>query len=273
MKKSILAAAGATALAAALGGPVLADPPFDPKDPKFAAYISGDKRSGYTFAEPETRGMQDDDFTNPGFLWVEKGQKLWSKADGSANKACQDCHGKAEDNMKGVGASYPRYDVRAQKVVNLEQRINMCRVDHMGAPEWKYESDPLLSMTTFVRHQSKGMPVTVQVDGPAAPYFEAGRRFYYERRGLNDLACKHCHEDLWGMHMRTELLSQGQANGFPTYRLKWQKLGSLHRRLAGCNEEIRAEPYPLGSPEYTNLELFLAWRAQGLTVETPAVRK
>ncbi|MGE5547374.1 MAG: sulfur oxidation c-type cytochrome SoxA [Solirubrobacterales bacterium] len=272
MTKAILAAA-AFALAAAVAGPVLADPPFDPKDPKYAPYMAGDKRSGYTFAEPETRAMQDDDFTNPGFLWVEKGEKLWSKAEGPHNKACSSCHGKAEDNMKGVGATYPKYDLHAAKVVDLEQRINMCREKHMGVPAWKWESEPLLAMTTFVKHQSRGMPISVQVDGPAAPYFEAGRRFYYERRGMNDLACKHCHEDLAGNHLRTELLSQGQANGFPTYRLKWQKLGSLQRRLAGCNEEIRAEPFPLGSDEYTNLEFFLAWRAQGLKVETPSVRK
>jgi L-cysteine S-thiosulfotransferase len=113
----------------------------------------------------------------------------------------------------------------------------------------------------------------VSIDGPAKPFFEKGKAFYYERRGLNDLACSHCHMDGEGHHLRSELLSQGQANGFPTYRLKWQKLGSLHRRLQGCNEEIRAEPFPLGSDEYTNLELYLAWRANGLPVETPSVRK
>lgn len=262
----------AVVLAATLAGPALADPPFDKNDPKYAKYISGDKRSGYTYAEPETRAMQDDDFNNPGFLWVEKGEKLWNKVDGSAGKACSSCHGKAETSMKGIGASYPRYDPSVRKVVNLEQRINGCR-EQIGATAWKWESEPLLAMTTYIQHQSRGMPINVTVDGAAAPYFEAGRRFYYERRGLNDLACKHCHEDNSGGHMRTELLSQGQTNGFPTYRLKWQKLGSLHRRLAGCNEEIRAEPFPMGSDEYTNLELFLAWRAQGLQVEAPSVRK
>lgn len=248
-------------------------PPFDPKDPAMQQYVVGDKRSGYTFAEPETRAMQDDDFQNPGFLWVERGQALWSKAEGEAGKSCESCHGKAEAGMKGVGATYPKFDAKAGKVVNLEQRINLCRTQNMKADAWKYESDPLLSMTTFVRYQSRGMPVNVSVDGPAAPFFEKGKAFYYERRGVNDMACKHCHEDNPGNHIRTELLSQGMANGFPTYRLKWQKLGSLQRRLAGCNEEIRADPYPLGSDEYTNLELFLAWRANGLPVETPSVRK
>jgi len=254
-------------------GPALADPPFDPKDPAMVRYQAGIKRSGYTFAEPETRAMQDDDFMNPAMLWVEKGEKLWSTAEGGTAKSCASCHGKAEDSMKGVGAHYPKFDKGAGKVINLEQRINICRVQAMAAPEWKYESEPLLAMTTYVKMQSRGVPVAVAIDGPAAPWFDAGQRFYFERRGLNDVACSHCHVDNWGRHIRTELLSQGMSNGFPSYRLKWQKLGSLHRRLAGCNEEIRAEPYPLGSFEYVALELYLAWRAQGLLVETPSVRK
>ena len=272
--RRILLAALALAVAGpALWSPAWADPPFDPKDPAMAKYMAGEKRSGYTFAEPETRAMQDDDFMNPAMLWVGKGETLWTTVEGSAGKSCSSCHGKAEDSMKTAGAHYPKYNAGEHKVINLEQRINLCRTQAMGAPEWKYESEPLLAMTTYVKMQSRGVPVQVAIDGPAAPWFDAGQRFFYERRGLNDVACSHCHVDHWGHHIRTELLSQGMSNGFPTYRLKWQKLGSLHRRLAGCNEEIRAEPYPLGSFEYVALELYLAWRSQGLQVETPSVRK
>ncbi len=276
MHHRAIAAAVAAAMLGGLAAPAAADhktPPFDPRDPAYAPFVSGEKRSGYTYAEPETRAMQEDDFQNPAFLWMEQAQSAWTVAEGEAGKSCAACHGKAEESMKGVGAGYPRFDAKAGKVVNVEQRINMCRTEQMKAPAWKYESAELLGMTTFVKYQSRGTPIKVSIDGPAAPFFEKGKAFYYERRGLNDLACKHCHEDNPGNHIRTELLSQGMSNGFPTYRLKWQKLGSLHKRLAGCNEEIRAQPYPLGSDEYTNLELYLAWRAEGLRVETPSVRK
>ena len=67
-------------------------------------------------------------------------------------------------------------------------------------------------------------------------------------------------------------LSQGQSNGFPVFRLKWQKPGSIHRRFKGCNKQVRAKPFKIGSDVYNNLELYLAWRGNGLTVETPAVR-
>ncbi|MGI9498509.1 MAG: sulfur oxidation c-type cytochrome SoxA, partial [Geminicoccaceae bacterium] len=49
--------------------------------------------------------------------------------------------------------------------------------------------------------------------------------------------------------------------------------GSLHRRFKGCNDQVRAEPFKRGSDEYVNLELYLAWRGQGLPIETPAVRQ
>jgi len=142
----------------------------------------------------------------------------------------------------------------------------------MKAKPFKFESKELLGMTAFVRHQSLGMPINVKVDGEYAPFFEKGKEFYYQRRGQLDMACKHCHEDFPGTKIRANTLSQGQANGFPTYRLKWQGVGSLHRRFRGCNSQVRSTPFDQGSDEYLALELYVMWRGRGLPVETPAVR-
>jgi sulfur-oxidizing protein SoxA len=229
-------------------------------------------RSGYYWATVETRAMQDDEFQNPGMIWVEQGSEIWNTVEGEAGKSCASCHGDAEDSMKGVGASYPKYRDELGKLQSLEQRINECRVKNMKAKEWKWESGPLLSMTSFVRHQSRGVPVAVAIDGPAAPFFEKGKELYNTRMGQLDMACKHCHEDNPGGILRANTLTQGQSNGFPTYRLKWQKVGSIHRRFRGCNKNIRAKPFGYGSDEYVNLELYVAWRGRGLPIETPAVR-
>lgn len=231
-----------------------------------------DRRSGYTYAIKETQSIQDDDFENPAMIWVEDGEQLWEEVDGNAGKACASCHNEAHESMKGVAAMYPKYDPKIKKLKNLEQQINTCRTERMKAAPWKYESAQLLAMTTFVRHQSRGMPVNVSIDDEAAPFFAKGKEFYYERRGALDMACKHCHEDNPGKMARANLLSQGQINGFPTYRLKWQKIGSVHRRFRGCNKNIRAQPLKYGADEYVNLELYVAWRGRGLPVETPAVR-
>jgi sulfur-oxidizing protein SoxA len=65
---------------------------------------------------------------------------------------------------------------------------------------------------------------------------------------------------------------QGHPNGYPLYRLEWQSLGSLQRRLRNCLIGMRAEPYAYGAGEYVDLELYLMWRARGMKLETPAVR-
>jgi len=46
----------------------------------------------------------------------------------------------------------------------------------------------------------------------------------------------------------------------------------LQRRLRNCLIGMRAEAYEYGSLEYIELESYLAARAKGLPVETPAVR-
>ncbi|MDD9877078.1 MAG: sulfur oxidation c-type cytochrome SoxA [Magnetovibrio sp.] len=229
-------------------------------------------RSGYSYMTPETKGMQDDDFQNPGMIWVDDGEKLWNTVDGKAGKACATCHKDAATSMKGVATVYPKYDPKIKKVKNIEWQVNNCRTERMQAKPWKYESGQLLAMTVYIRHQSRGMPMNVSVDGDAIPFFQAGEKFYNQRRGLLDMACKHCHADNAGKNARANLLSQGQTNGFPVYRLKWQKAGSTHRRFRGCNKQVRATPYKAGSDEYMNLELYVAWRGRGLPVETPAVR-
>ena len=236
------------------------------------AIAPSELRSGKDFVSPETRAQQEDLTVNPGMLWVEQGEKLWREAAGAEGKSCATCHGEPS-TFAGVAARYPAYDAKAQRLLNLEARIQQCRVERQKAAPLAYESQPLLSLTALVAHQSRGLPMRGTIDGPARPFFEAGRKLYYEQQGQLDLSCAQCHEQSWGKRLRAETISQGHPNGFPAYRLEWQTLGSLHRRLRACFQGVRAEPFASGSPELVNLELYLAWRAQGLAVETPAVRR
>ncbi len=235
-------------------------------------YTVGQKKSGYVYATPQTRAIQDDDFQNPGFLWVDKGKALWNAVEGSAGKSCASCHNAAETSMKGVAAGYPKYDAKVGHIVDIEQRIGIER-ERMGAAPWVWESEQLLAMTAYLKLQSRGMPVNVSSDGPAHVAWVQGKTFYETRRGQLDMACAQCHIQNNDRKLRTETLSQGQTNGFPTYRLSWQTLGSVQRRFRECNEQIRAEPLPYGSPQYVALELYLAATGKGLPVESPSVRK
>ncbi|MGO1117085.1 sulfur oxidation c-type cytochrome SoxA [Rhodovibrionaceae bacterium A322] len=229
--------------------------------------------SGYEFRVPETKALQDDDFDNPAYLWVERGEEAWSTVDGEAGKACESCHNDAEETMAGVRAAMPKWDEATQKPITLQQQINRCRTDQMKAESWKWDSDDMLGMAAFIGTHSRGMPLSPTVDGKMEPWFKKGEEIYYTRYGQLDMACSNCHEDNYGNNIRADMLSQGQINGFPTYRLKWQKPGSIHRRFKGCMKSIRADGFKVGSDELIALELYVSWRGQGLPVETPAVRQ
>lgn len=229
-------------------------------------------RSGYEFARPETRAIQDDDFANPGLFWIERGGDLWEAPDGTRGQSCAGCHGDAA-SLATAAPTHPKIDAAAGHLVNLEQRINLCRTRHMGAEPFALESDPLLSLSAYVTRAAAGRPLQVQIDGPARPWFERGRNLYVERVGQMNLACTQCHDQRVGLFLRAERISQGQINGFPTYLLRWGTLSSVHRRFQFCNEQARAEPLALGSDDYNALQLYVAWRGAGLTVEAPAVRR
>jgi sulfur-oxidizing protein SoxA len=156
-------------------------------------YVIEDRRSGYTYLSEENQRLQDDDFANPGLLWVEQGRELWQQADGSTAMSCTRCHGDAAESMRGVRTRYPRFDPTRGKLINLEQQINRCREDRMQVAPYPYESEPLLALTAFVGFQSRGLPIDVHIDGPAKPFFEAGRALFLRRRGQLDLACHHSH--------------------------------------------------------------------------------
>jgi len=231
-----------------------------------------DRRSGYEFMSRETRAMQDDETANPGLLWVLQGEALWRAKAGPAGTACADCHGDARASMKGVAARHPAFDAAQGRPVTLEQRINGCRVERQKAPALAYESPDLLALTAYVARQSLGVPIDVGSDPRLARHLEAGRAMFHRRQGQLDLACTQCHDQYWGRRLAGNIVPQGHPTGYPVYRLEWQSLGSLQRRLRNCLAGIRAEPYAYGSRELVDLELFLMWRARGMAVETPGVR-
>jgi L-cysteine S-thiosulfotransferase len=229
------------------------------------------RRSAYDGMSRETRAMQDDDTANPATLWVLDGESLWSAKTGAAQKSCADCHTDATVSMKGVAARYPAFNDKLGAPVNLEQRVNLCRTENQQAAPLAFESREMLALTAFVARQSRGMPITPD-EAKLAPAIETGRRIFTERQGQLSLACAQCHNDNWDRSLAGSNVGQAHPTGYPIYRLEWQNLGSLQRRLRNCMVGMRTEPYVFGSPEFVALEAFLMWRARGMPLETPAVR-
>jgi L-cysteine S-thiosulfotransferase len=233
---------------------------------------SGERRSGYSFMTPDTQAIQNDDTANPGMLWVLDGEALWKSKTGAAGKACADCHDDARVSMKGMAARYPAFDAALGRPVDLEQRINLCRTLHQQATPLAYESRDLLALTAFIAQQSRGVAISSGADPQLAPFVAKGHQLFTQRQGQLNLGCANCHDDNWDRHLAGSAITQAHPTGYPLYRLEWQSLGSLQRRLRSCISGIRAQTYDYGAPELVALELYLMARARGMPMDVPAVR-
>ena len=230
----------------------------------------GKRQSSYWLMSPATRAMQDDEALNPATFWVLDGQTLWDEPVGKKKLSCAQCHGDAVVTMKGVAASFPK--VVNHTLLSLEGQINMCRQHKQEAASLPLESKPLLSLATYLGRASKGMPITVERTPENAADLEAGQRLFEQRIGQLNLSCAQCHAERAGLKLGGNLIPEAHPTGYPIYRLEWQTVGSLQRRLRNCMTGVRAEPYALGAKELVQLELFLMWRARGMPLETPGVR-
>jgi sulfur-oxidizing protein SoxA len=231
-----------------------------------------ERRSGFDFMSRDSQALQQDDTANPGMLSVLDGEMLWNSEAGAAGRSCADCHGAAPVSMKGVAARYPAYDSERRRPIDLQGRIDLCREMKQNATPFARESRELLALAAYVAHQSRGMPITAGEDPRLQPFVERGRALYEQRHGQLNFSCANCHDDNWGKKLGGSVIPQAHPTGYPLYRLEWQAVGSLQRRLRNCMTGVRAEPYPFGSPEFVDLELFLMSRAWGMPIETPAVR-
>ena len=230
------------------------------------------RRSGCDFMIPQTQALQRDDTQNPGMLWVAEGEELWGRRFGVSNRSCADCHGSAATSMRGVAARYPAYDTLERRAVDLGARIQLCRERNQWALALAAEGNDLLSLHSYVAYQSRGMAITPDPDARLAPLRERGQALYFRRQGQLDFSCAQCHDDNAGQRLGGSVIPQAHPTGYPQYRLEWQGLGSLQRRLRSCMTGVRAEPYAYGSAEWVALELYLVSRAAGMPIETPAVR-
>nr|WP_255534397.1 sulfur oxidation c-type cytochrome SoxA [Polynucleobacter hallstattensis] len=228
------------------------------------------RQSSYYLMTPENRAMQDDSNLNPAVFWVMDGHSLWKEKAGIKNVSCASCHGDSGQKMTGVATQFPK--MQKGKLQTLEGQINQCRTVRQEAPVLAYESKELLALTAFVATQSKGLPIAVQETSQNKKDLQQGRQFFNERMGQLNLSCAQCHQDRAGLKLGGSLIPQGHPTAYPIYRIEWQTMGSLQRRLRNCMSGVRAQQFEYGSQEMAQLELFLIWRARGMPLETPGVR-
>jgi sulfur-oxidizing protein SoxA len=221
------------------------------------------RRSGLLDMQPSTQALQRDDSLNPGWLWLKGGEQDFARD-------CSSCHSAV--SLRGVATRYPAWDAVAGKPLTLQGRIQQCRVQRMKTPALGAESDAFLGLETFVAHASRGLPIAPPADARLQAWRDRGEALFHQPLGQLALSCAQCHDQNPGGKLAGSTIPQGHATGYPLYRLEWQGLGSLQRRLRNCMTGVRAEPFAPGSDEFTALEAYLMQRAAGMPLESPAVR-
>jgi L-cysteine S-thiosulfotransferase len=259
----------ATALAAFIallisGAATSADWPTDPK------------LSGNAFLTPGLLKLQNDTQNSPVSLWLDKGSALW--ADASGGPSCQSCHG-AVEMLKKSAATFPRIVSKTAgktSLVNLEDQITSCSA-RGGREAFKVEEDEVLSLSALLHNAAKGEAIDVKAPADHRDIWQArlsrGTTLFSTRLGRINLACIHCHDQNVGRQMRLDVVSPGHPTGFPIYRMSWQRLGSVERRLRACYSGVQAVLPAPGDAELRDLELYLKVRANGLLMEGPSVRR
>ncbi|MGO4382423.1 sulfur oxidation c-type cytochrome SoxA [Pseudoduganella sp. RAF53_2] len=230
------------------------------------------RHSGAEYMSPATQTMQRDDSQNPAMLWIASGEALWRTPAVATNKSCATCHNDAKASMRDVATHFPRFSKGAGKVITLSDQINICRQGALKAPPFKAESEDLLALESYIAMQSRGMPMNPPDDAETRASATRGQKLFTTRMGQINLSCAQCHDDNAGKRLAGALIPQAHANAYPIYRLEWQSMGSLQRRLRNCMNGVRAEVPPFGAQDLIDLEAWLALRAKGMPLETPGVR-
>lgn len=236
-------------------------------------HVGAEPVSGYAFLDESTRAMQDDEFENPGMVAVDRGRELFNELREDEVASCASCHGEDGVDLDTQAiARYPVFNANIGGLLTLQERINYCYEIKLDRFPLVAGHADLIALETFVRYKAHGEAVNVQTDGDMAPLIVKGKKLYETRFGQIDMSCRHCHVQHQGQMLRGQKLTQGQANGFPEYRLGRGRITSLQQRLSECFVSFRAEPFEPGSLEYKLLELYVMSRGNGLPIETPAVR-
>ncbi len=266
-------------LAVSASTALLADPEVDREAfvnyylTKFSGTPKEDFVNGIYSIDAQARDQWNDLEEFPPYeIAIDKGQSLFETPFANG-KSYADCF---ENGGIGVRHKYPYFDTEQGMVVTAELAINQCR-EANGEKPLKYKKGDIAAISAYMAYTTRGETINVVIpdDPRAMAAYEMGKQFYYTKRGQLNFACADCHVGGSGGAIRTEMLSPalGHPSHFPVYRLKWGEIGTLHRRLGGCNSQVRAKPFPAQSEEYRNLEYFLTYMSNGLEFNGPGVRR
>ena len=234
--------------------------------------------SGLAFLPPGLKALNNDPGSNPISLWLDRGALAWS--DAASGPSCASCHGKVETLRQAV-VTYPRLASDSKRLLNLEDQIQACRTrSGKAAQTGSVENEEVLALSALLHQTAKGLAWNVKAPTAKATeknawqaHLNQGASLFAQRVGRMNLSCQNCHDQNIGRQLRADVISPGHPTGFPVYRMSWQGLGSVERRLRACFSGVQAQMPAPGDPVLRDLELYLKVRASGMPLDGPSIRR
>ncbi len=229
---------------------------------------------------------------NPGDLWTERGQRLYSEKRGPKNASLERCDlGLGAGVVKGAFAQLPRYFADTDKVQDLESRLLTCMVEIQGYKREELirsrfgtldrDSD-LEALVSYIGAQSNGVRMNVSLaHAKEREMYKAGEYLFYRRTGPLDFACVTCHGES-GKRIRLQELpnmTKGSemreviATGWPAYRGTHSTVRTMQHRLYDCFWQMRLPDLGYASDLSVALTTYLNHSANGGEIKLPGVRR
>jgi sulfur-oxidizing protein SoxA len=284
--KKILLFLAALGVVAATSPAVVADPASDLKNfreyfkKKFPTVQFDEYANGFYYLPGMESYREQWQLYNefpPYELGLSVGKKIWDTPfkNGKTFASC------FKNGGKRIAQFYPYWDEASQKVRTAEMDLNDC-LKKNGEPEYtNLDKDQktrvkLAELTAYFYSLSKGQRVQIDVSSPGAvKAFEAGKKFWWQRRGQLNFSCANCHMELAGKNLGgNQPLSAalGHPVGWPAQRLEWARLETIDQRYATCNKNVRAKPFKHGSETYNDLQFYETYMSSGLPLTAPSMR-
>jgi len=228
------------------------------------ALVPADYALGSAAFDPELRAMGDANANAAAASGVlEEGKRIWQRKfkDGRTLSLCFPNGGR-----RIVGA-YPQYDSRLKRVVTLETAINQCLKAHKEPLLDADDPRTMGAAVAYLRSLSDGQKVAVRVSAAAEARFQEGQRLYMTRMGQQNFACASCHVQGAGKRYADRALSPPPGQAVHGTVIRDGMAIGLQTRIRECLERMGAAPFAVGSEELNNIEYFLTYLSNGLTLK------
>ena len=242
--------------------------------------------------------------SNPAELYEARGEELWKTPRGPKNASLEQCDlGLGPGVVKGAYVRLPRYFADTDRVQDAESRLATCMVALQGFTLDEAKRNPfsgtgvpmittdpfsgvgrrsvMTDLVAWIASQSRGMKIAAPMSHPKERLaYQAGEKLFYYRAGPYDFGCVTCHGEegkrirLQNLPKMTNARDAQRAFGtWPGYRVSEGELRSMQWRMWECVRQMRFPELEFASDASIALITYLAKKAEGGTLDAPAIKR